>query len=469
MTKLKYMLACCALLFAACAVASAQGRTVQVSSVAELARYAAESGNTVRVAPGVYKMSDYFTDEVAAKLRPQFPTGEGRQPVWMLNFSGSRNRFEMTGVVLEIDTTLYKKLPGGRYTRCLFISGSDNRVDGLTIRNTGPNQGSNGNILSLWGDRNMLENVTLYVHGSFPFGYGDLLGKGGPNLVSLQKQSGFMIGGDDNTLRRCKVVSRALGHCFYIQGANNTRLEDCYAEGIMRPTSEMLRETSGPAFDLKFRSVYENRDGRFMITAGYMKSLVEDGYRTYGGGGPKNKKTGKTTLVNCVAINTRAGFEVNGPEEGEEKTVIENGTALGTERAYLLGSNVLVRNSRGDIAYGPLLYLRGGHGSDVDLQLTGRGSDYTVHALATIAGSDHRVRISGSEFERQSPSVPIMLGYGMPESAEMSAPIRPAATKNVTLINELKGVTVIRSAEAADSTVKGEGAVVNDADTRKVK
>lgn len=464
----KRILACCFLL--ACAwtgVSAQQQNVVQVSSVAELVRYAAESGNTVRMAPGVYKMSDYFTDEVAARLKPQYPTGEGRQPAWMINFSGSRNRFEMTGVVLEIDTTLYKKLPGGRYTRCLFFSGSDNRVDGLTIRNTGPNQGSGGNILSIFGDRNTLENVTLYVHGSFPYGYGDLLGKGGPNLVSLQKQSGIMIGGDNNTLRRCKVISRALGHCFYIQGATNTRLEDCYAEGVMRPTSEMLRETSGPAFDLKFRSVYENRDGRFMITPGYVKSLVEDGYRTYGGLG--NRKTGKSTFINCVAINTRAGFEVNGPVEGVEKSVIENGVALGTERGYLLGDNVVVRNSRGDITHGPLLYLRGGRGSDIELQLTGRGSDYTVHAIATIAGSDHRVRLWGGEYDRQSPAVPIMLGYGMPDHAEMSSPIRPAPTKNVTLINELKDVTVIRSTEAADSTVKSDGAVVNDADTRKVK
>ena len=198
-----------------------------------------------------------------------------------------------------------------------------------------------------------------------------------------------------------------------------------------------------------------------------MKSLVEDGYRTYGGLG--NRKTGKSTFINCVAINTRAGFEISGPVEGVEKSVIENGVALGTERGYLLGDNVVVRNSRGDITHGPLLYLRGGRGSDVELQLTGRGSDYTVHAIATIAGSDHRVRLWGGEYDRQSPAVPIMLGYGMPDHAEMSSPIRPAATKNVTLINELKGVTVIRSAEAADSTVKSDGAVVNDADTRKVK
>ena len=102
----------------------------------------------------------------------------------MIRFSGSDNRFELRDVVLEIETELYPKLPRG-YTRCLFIPGNNNVIDGLTIRNTGPNQGSNGNILSVFGNGNTLENVTLHVHGSKPYGYGDLLGKGGPNLVGL--------------------------------------------------------------------------------------------------------------------------------------------------------------------------------------------------------------------------------------------------------------------------------------------
>ena len=78
----------------------------------------------------------------------------------------------------------------------------------------------------------------------------------------------------------------------------------------MRSTGDMLRETSGPLADLNFRTIAENRDGRFLVVPGYMKSLVEDGFRTYGG-------TGKITLLNCTAVNTRAGFEINGPDEGD--------------------------------------------------------------------------------------------------------------------------------------------------------
>ena len=450
-------------------IAGAQPATrnvTEIGSVRELAEYAAKSGNTVRMKPGVYRMSDYLTDEVIAEIRKQVPETRGRPPVWMIRFSGGDNRFDLRDVVLEIETDLYAKLPRG-YTRCLFVSGNNNAIDGLTIRNTGPNQGSNGNILSIFGDGNRLENVTLHVHGSKPYGYGDLLGKGGPNLVGLQKQSGIMVAGRDNTIRRCKVISRAFGHCFYVQkpegvaATDNIRIEDCYAEGVMRSTADMLRETSGPLFDLNYRTIAENRDGRFLVVSGYMKSLVEDGFRTYGG-------TSHVTLLNCTAVNTRAGFEVNGPDEGDGKTIVDGGAALGCERAYLIGGNTIVRNSRGDAKYGPLLYLRGGRDSEIDLELTGAGTDYTVHALATIAGENHRVRLFTREADRVAPAVPIMLGFAMPAHAEMASPIRPLAAKNVRLVNELPRFPVIRGAEASDCTVETTGAVFADDELRKL-
>jgi hypothetical protein len=441
--------------------AATPAHVVEVSSLSELAQQASRDGQTIRVRPGVYRMADYLTEDVLRQIHAAVDRRERRPPVPMFVFRGSDNHFDLRGVVLEIDTSLYRLLPQGGYTRCLVIAGHRNHFDGLTIRNTGPNQGSGGNILSVAGEGNTLENVVLYVHGSYPYGYGDLLGKGGPNLVPLQKQSGVQVLGRQTTLRRCKVFSRAFGHCFYIQGGENSRLEDCYAEGEMRATSEMLRETAGPAFELGFRSVYENRDGRFLITPGYKKSLVEDGFRTYGG-------AGHITLVNCVAINTRAGFEIGAPDDSPHKTIIDHGVALGCERAYLLGSNVIVRRSRGDMTHGPLLYLRGGRDSDIELELTGRGSDYSVHAVATIAGENHRVRLTGAAYDTNSPAVPIMLGFGMPAHAEMASPIRPAPARGIHVINELARVPVLTSAQVVDGRIESAGGVIADADTRQV-
>ncbi|MBC7785620.1 MAG: hypothetical protein H7144_17450 [Burkholderiales bacterium] len=444
---------------------SARAETVEISSLRELAEYAAKSGNVVRMKPGVYSMSEYFSDDVAAEARRLVPKqATGRPPVWMLRFSGNDNQFDLRDVTIEIDTALYSKLAGG-YRRLLFMPGERNTLQGLTVVHTGPQRGSGGNTFSVWGVGNTLENVTLHISGSTPYGYGDLLGKGGPTPVPLEKQSGMMVAGRDNTLKRCRVISRALGHLFYIQPQNqvtdNIRLEDCYAEGVVRSTADMLRETSGPLVDLKFGTIAENRDGRFLIVPGYMKSLTEDGFRTYSG-------TGRITLLNCTAINTRAGFEIAGPDDGAVgRTLIDGGNALGCERAYLIGSNTDVRRSRGDTTHGPLLYLRGGRDSDVELELTGEGSDFTVHALATIAGQGHRVRLFTRERARVAPSLPIMLGFAMPAHAEMASPIRPAAAKNIRLVNELPRNSVIRSAEATDCAVETTGASFTDEESRR--
>ncbi len=221
----------------------------------------------------------------------------------------------------------------------------------------------------------------------------------------------------------------------------------------------MLRDTSGPAFDLGFKSVYPNRDGRHVITSGYVKSLVEDGFRTYG-------NAGRVTLVNCTAINTRAGFEIAAPDDAPQKALLENCVARGCERGFLIGSQTIVRRSRGDITHGPLLYLRGGRDSDVDLELVGDGPLSLVHAVATIAGENHRVHLSAQLGERAIPALPILFGFGMPEHAEMASPINPAPTRGVSLINEIAAAPVISSDTLVESSVKTTGVSLSDAALR---
>ncbi|WP_372808899.1 hypothetical protein [Pontiella sp.] len=417
-----------------------------VSSLDELMKLAAQDGNEITMKPGTYSAKEYLTPQRLAAVGKDVDRSKGgRPPVPVLTFGGNNNVYNLDGVTLEVDTSIYDHLPQFGYHRLLFVSGRGNLIKGLTIRYVGPQQGMNGNALTLWGDDNTLEGVRLFMHGSSPFGYGDLLGKGGGALVKLKKQSGLMIGGDHCTLKRCKVISRAFGHCFYVQGARNTVLEDCYAEGITRATSDMLRDAQGPAFEVGFKSVYENRDGRFAFTPGYRKCLTEDGFRTYSEGGPRKQKTGKTTLINCTAVNTRAGFEIIGPGEGDEMTELHGCTALGCERAYLLiFGKIKTRDCRGDTVHGPLLYLWRGSNADVEFEWAGAGSDYAVHALATICGSNHRVKLTRWEAEGPAPRLPILLGYGMPMHAEMSTPILAEMASGIALINET-GMPVIQS------------------------
>lgn len=431
-----------------CATVRADDTVTQVGSLRELAEAAAGNNRTIRMSPGVYQMADYLTEPVLEAIRAGVDRSLPRPPVPMFVFRGNGNRIDLKGVILEIDTSLYQKIPQGGYTRCLIVAGKGNRIAGLSIRNTGPgDQGSGGNILSVAGEDNTLEDVTLTVVGSFPYGYGDLLGKGGPGWVALQKQSGIQVLGNRSVLRRCKVTSRAFGHCFYIQEGGDIRLEDCHAEGATRNTSEMLRDKEGPAFANGFRSVYLNRDGFYQIVGGYTKSLSEDGFRTYG-------SAGTVTLLNCTATNTRAGFEIGNKDDSPKKTIVEGCVARGCERAFLLGSRVVVRRSSGDITHGPLLYLRGGNGSDIELELAAGAPVSTVHALATIAGSGHRVVLSGPGAAGAGPGLPVLLGYGMPEHAEMSSPIRPAGATDIQLTNNLNEVTVVTGELATGCTVR---------------
>ena|GEM_PF-731273 len=434
----------------------AEEKVKEVSSLAELATAAAQNNQQIRLLPGVYPMSDYLTEPVLAEIRAERAGKEGRPPVPMFVFRGNDNRIDCRDAIVEIDTTLYKKLPAG-YHRSLIVRGSGNTITGLTIRHTGPNEGSNGNTLSLEGERTTLEDAVLYVCGSGPYGYGDLLGKGGPTLVTLQKQSGIQILGSGSVVRRCRVFSRALGHCYYIQQGGEIRVEDCYAEGVMRPTDEMLRETSGPLFELGFRSVYPNRDGRYVVTPGYVKALGEDGFRTYG-------NAGRVTIINCTAINTRAGFEIGAPDNAPQKAIVENCVARGCERGFLIGSQTIVRRSRGDISHGPLLYLRGGQDSDVELELVGDGPKSLVHAVATIAGSNHRVRLTSQPGERAIPALPIMIGFGMPMHAEMSSPILPAPARGITLTSTIAAAQVITGDISADCKIEAPGRTFTDAE-----
>jgi hypothetical protein len=449
-----------AFLFAVFVQTARADKAIEVSSLAELATVAAQSGQHIRLKPGVYRMAEYLTPAVLEGIQSGVDRTQRRPPVPMFVFRGDNNRIEGRGVTVEIDTSLYALLPRGGYIRCLIVAGSGNTISGLTILNIGPNQGSNGNLLSVAGERNTLEDVTLRVHGSSPYGYGDLLGKGGPNLVPLQKQSGIQVLGNDTTLRRCRVISRAFGHCFYIQAGERIRVEDCYAEGTMRSTTDMLRDAEGPAHDVGFRSVYQNRDGRYLITPGYTKALTEDGFRTYG-------NAGSVTLINCTAINTRAGFEIGAKDDALVKNVVDNCVARGCERAFLIGSQTIVRRSRGDIAYGPLLYLRGGRDSDVDLELVGDGPESVVHAIATVAGENHRLHLWTTHGERRLSALPVLLGFGMPEAAEMSSPIFPATAQHITLMNEIAEATVITSDRVVDCCVDSRSAAVSDAVLRK--
>lgn len=299
--------------------------------------------------------------------------------------------------------------------------------------------------LAVRGDGNTLRGVTLHVRGSFPYGYGDLFGKGGPDIISHNKKSGLLVTGNGTAVLGCQLFMRSFGHGYFVQkDAADVRFEDCSVEGVMRPTSEMLAETNGPAFKVGFRTVAKNRAGENRVTPGYMKSLSEDCFRTYGV--HKN-----LVLKNCTAKNMRGGFELR------TKTAVrlENCTATGCERAFWVSSGVTLVGGKGDAQFGPLLFAEGDNAS-VELELLPTESSMNVHALAAIQGSGHKIIIKSSSTGQRTKPLPILVGHGTPMMGEGMAAIPEQNARNISLRNETAmPVEIGRKASGGEVVTRG--------------
>ncbi|MFC1763738.1 hypothetical protein ACFL6U_16895 [Planctomycetota bacterium] len=408
---------------------------VKINSLKELAEYASQNENVVTLSPGVYPLKDYLPVESMTVRH------ESKQ-FQFITFSGNNNVFKLEGVEIEVDNELRSALKAPLHNSEFLITGSQNTFEGLTLRYKGEGTTLGAAALEVGGKNNVLKNVTLRIKGSFPYGYGDYLGKGRQSVVKHKKHSGLLVTGTNTKLIACKVFMRSFGHAFFIQGGDNTYFEECYAEGEIRSTDEMLAETSGPAFEHDFASVYRNRDGQKVIPPGYMKSLNECGFRTYA--------TGKVTAINCTAKYVRVGFAL-------AKVSLLNCEAIDCERGYYL-NDAVAKDCRGDAKYGPLLYLVGDARSQVDLTLMPGESTMKVHAVATICGSGHHVSIKSMDKEERKKAVPIMIGYGMPSGGENSSPIPEKAAKDITLIS-MTSMPIVIGEKASHCDVTAHGPV----------
>ncbi len=439
----------------------AQSSTTAITTVEELVKAAAGSNGNYKMTPGTYQLSDYLTPEVISNT--QYADSMKRKA--MLLFSGSNNIFDLSGVVLQIDTDLLNKFDAS--INELQIIGHNNSIIGLTVTDIGnyppTNKGARSFVIT--GDNNTIDGVTLNMSGSAPYGYGDLLGKGDAHVVRLNKHSGMLIEGLNINILNCRIFSRSFGHLFFVQGGRNVLFENCYAEAAIRSTDQMLAETKGVAFENDFRAVYANRDGKQVITPGYMKSMSECGFRNYGTGGPEKNRTGVVTLRNCKAKNTRIGFAFT--QMGEAMT-IENCEAQGCEVSYYL-SGVDVKESRGDAMYGPLLTLcKSKTPSNIDLQLMPTTSEYTLHGLAIIEGENHKIKISKYDDQTRSIEHPIVIGQAGPSANNGFSPMRHTEAKNIEIINTT-GMPVILNPTATSCTVTTNGETTDNGEANKIK
>ncbi|GIZ09740.1 T9SS type A sorting domain-containing protein [Flavobacterium sp. UMI-01] len=421
---------------------------ITVSSIAELATVASQSNQTIKMTPGVYNMIDYLTPTVIANNTPA--DSYGRRA--MILFSGSNNIFDLTGVTINVDTALLNDL--GSNVIEFHLAGNNINFKGLTVTDIGNSPtASGGQSMVVSGNDIVVENVRLNMSGSSPYGYGDLLGKGGGSLVPMRKHSGLLVGGLNVSIIGCSIYSQSFGHLFFVQGGRNVLFQNCYAEAVTRTTDSMLAETSGLAYNKNFEAVYPNYDGNKVITPGYTKSLSECGFRTYGEG--TGNTTAGVTLINCTARNCRVGFalEVGGP------ILVQNCEATGCEAGYNIYEGV-IENSRGDAVNGPLLYLSG-TGTEVELELMPTLPTTTLHALATISGTNHKVTFKKWQNTTRAQQHKIIVGGTRPTGTNPFSPLGSENTSGI-ILNNCTEMPVEVLSKASSSTINSNGTVTNN-------
>lgn len=398
-------------LFVLIGMAAAADTPVNISSLAELEQAASGNGQKVKMKPGTYRLSEFIPLESIPERR--------KKAQWQFfTFSGSGNTFDLSGVTIELDTTLREKLHAPIHTDEFLVNGKNNLIRGLTITSIGKGVAFGGAVLGITGQGNTLLECTIHVEGSSPYGYGDLFGKGG------YKHSGVHVTGSGSRFIGCKVFQKAFGHGFYLQeNCNDVLFENCHVEGVMRSTDEMLAETSGMAFERHFVSVAMNRSGTNRIQPGYMKALSEDGFRTY------HTHQG-LVLRGCTATRMRGGFELR------TKTAprLENCTATACERAFWVSSGAVMTKCKGDARYGPLLYVEGDK-ARVDVQLLPKEAENIhVHAISAIYGTDNEVTISASK--NRAHTAPILVGFTPPSMGENATANSERTVRGLILHND---------------------------------
>ncbi|MFI3293084.1 MAG: hypothetical protein SNG27_05990 [Rikenellaceae bacterium] len=419
-------------------------QTIEVATLAEFAKAIAKDNQNIKLAQGRYKMIDYINaDSVKQRV--------ARKDYQYIVFSGNNNTIDMTGVVFEVDTKLRALLKHPIHTDEITVEGNNNKLKGLEIQHIGNTTSSGGCAFTVKGTYNTIEAFTLHVQGSSPYGYGDLFGKGKDHVIKHKKHSGFLINGEGTTVINCKLYMKSFGHGFFIQKKpSNVTLIDCYVEGEVRKTDEILAETSGAAYDVKFRTLNKNRNGEYVVTPGYTKALCEEGFRTYGA--CKNLK-----FINCTAKHTRGGFELR---SNDESIYLENCTTIGTERAYWVGEGAIVKGCKGDASNGPLLFVEG-NSCDIELEVMPNESGSMVHALATIHGNNNRIVLNPYKGENRSGDVAIMLGYSQPSAGEPMSPFGQRSCANLKLTNNTT-MSVVVGKECVDYDVESKGKVVKE-------
>lgn len=421
---------------------------VEIETLSEFRQYLDKSNVHIRLKAGNYQIDD------AESIR-------------FIRITGNNAHYDLTGVRFMVDTRLFSredlaKSDDGNSMYCAIeISGNDVTLEGLYIETYGghPGRQSKNKIFNLVGENVTLKNVEVRTAGSSPWGYGYLYGLGGGDV---RKMNGIRVGYPAKNVKviGCKVHMRAMGHAIFLQGAENTLIEDCHVDGLLRTTDAILAETWGYGFDKNFyahkggyvEGTMIREDGKIM--PGEIISLSEDGIRMY----PEynGHKTINTTVKNCTVTQMRRGICTGLSTSGDKviNCVVRDCVATG----YNVGNADTLINCSADAKYAEAFCVpyTNAKNAYVEMNILDSRGGIANDLLAKINGKGHQVIITTDDDqyipEEMSIRLAVWEGYGnFNKKAKMHA-------TDITLDNQTN-TRVWLFPEATSNDIQSVGAV----------
>ncbi|MFR9602377.1 MAG: right-handed parallel beta-helix repeat-containing protein [Rikenellaceae bacterium] len=442
---------------------------VEVSSLDELMTYLPQDNITLKMAAGEYLIT--ADDIKAGKFTKPFEISPGRITYAILPFEGNNCTYDFSGVTIGVESGAINSFPGSYFEVSeLHMFGNDNVVKNLKLVDRGSVHDfpkcSWVNVI-MDGARNRLDGVEINSQGSKPYGYGEVFGKGKDHVIAHKKHCGWLVRGDANHVKDCRIIHHSYGHYLFIQGCDGALIEGVYIEGEVVTTDSILAEEgSGSAADkIGFKTVFG-----YTLPKGYTLSTGEDGIRTYANGSTMidgvavQRPTGGDIVVkDCVVKHARSGISLT---EGSGTRYVENCTLIGCQDGYSIRSGGKIVNCRADAAFGPALRFVSSRdrACDIDITITpyegdklsGNGSRHLAH----IFGSDHKITLRKGEGLEVDDELSIWIGGDSFTIGNLGKDQNFLAP-NVTLINET-GYRVVVDEDATDTKVTSNGQVVDN-------
>lgn len=350
----------------------------------------------------------YITqDDVKVKMKAGNYQVDYAECIRFFQISANNAFFDMKGVRFNVDSKLFTRddlatSNDGNSMYCVIeLAGNNTTIEGLYVETYGGYAGrqSKNKIFNVIGSGSVLKDVEIRTAGSHPWGYGSLYGIGG---TIVRKMNGIRVGSPAKNVKLigCKVHMRAMGHAIFLQGCENTLIEDCHVDGLLRTTNDILNEKSGYAFENNFyagkggyiEGTTVAKDGK--ILPDEITSLSEDGIRMYSA--TRWYETKSTTIRNCTVTGMRRGI-CTGLSTSADK-VINCSVTNCTATAYNVGNEDTLINCNADAKYAeafcvPYLNAKNAY---VDMTILDSRNGLANDLLAKINGTGHHVSIKAT-------------------------------------------------------------------------